>query len=71
MKVQDEGEGFATSELRDPTEDAEQVRSERSEAGKRPGGLGIHLLRNLFDEVLFNDRGNVVLLTKLAQPGSG
>lgn len=64
LRVEDEGEGFNVSALGDPTEDLERHVAARAEAGKRPGGLGIHLIRNLMDEVIYNDRGNVVMLTK-------
>ena len=64
LKVEDEGEGFSASGLADPTEDLERHMASREDAGKRPGGFGIHLIRNLVDEVVHNDRGNIVMLTK-------
>jgi anti-sigma regulatory factor (Ser/Thr protein kinase) len=64
LKVEDEGEGFSASALGDPTEDLERHMASRADAGKRPGGFGIHLIRNLVDEVVHNDRGNIVMLTK-------
>lgn len=67
-KVEDEGEGFNVSSLDDPTNDPEGHATVRTEAGKRRGDLGIHLIRNLMDEVLYNDRGNVVMLTKRLNP---
>ena len=36
----------------------------RAEAGKRPGGFGILLTRNLGDELLLNERHNAVLFIK-------
>ena len=69
LKVEDEGEGFSSADLGDPTEDLAEHRKSRAEAGKRVGGLGIHLIRNLMDEVIFNDRGNIVMLTKYLDTG--
>ncbi|MEO8367930.1 MAG: ATP-binding protein [Candidatus Solibacter sp.] len=36
----------------------------RAEAGKRPGGFGILLTKNLVDELLYNERGNAVMFVK-------
>ena len=36
----------------------------RAEAGKRPGGFGILMTRNMVDELLYNERGNAVLFVK-------
>jgi anti-sigma regulatory factor (Ser/Thr protein kinase)/ActR/RegA family two-component response regulator len=36
----------------------------RAELGLRPGGFGILLVRHLVDEVVYNERGNEVLLIK-------
>lgn len=36
----------------------------RAEAGKRPGGFGILMTRNLVDELLYNECGNAVLFVK-------
>lgn len=64
LKVEDEGEGFGAHSLADPTEDLDEHRAAREKTGKRQGGLGIHLIRSLVDDVMFNDRGNIVILTK-------
>jgi anti-sigma regulatory factor (Ser/Thr protein kinase) len=37
---------------------------EREQRGIRPGGFGILLARNLVDELLYNEKGNEVLLIK-------
>ena len=37
---------------------------QRRESGKRLGGYGIHLIRNLMDKVVWNARGNVVVAIK-------
>lgn len=67
LKVEDEGEGFNVGGLSDPTEDMASHFASREEEGKRPGGLGVHLIRNLMDDFRYNDRGNVVLLTKFLE----
>ena len=36
----------------------------REEAGLRPGGFGMLLVRNLVDEVIYNESGNQVILVK-------
>ena len=36
----------------------------RAEEGRRPGGFGILLTKNLVDELLYNERGNAVLFVK-------
>jgi DNA-binding response OmpR family regulator len=36
----------------------------RAEEGRRPGGFGILLTKNLVDELLYNERGNAVLFLK-------
>ncbi len=64
LKVEDEGEGFNVSAVGDPTADLAQHAAGRADMGKRPGGFGIHMIRNLVDEVIYNDKGNTVVLTK-------
>jgi DNA-binding response OmpR family regulator len=36
----------------------------RAEEGRRPGGFGILMTRNLVDELIYNERGNSVLFVK-------
>ena len=36
----------------------------KRKSGKRAGGYGLHIVRHIMDEVLYNERGNVVLLSK-------
>ena len=36
----------------------------RAEAGKRPGGFGLLMIRSLADELLYNERGNAVMFVK-------
>ena len=64
FKVEDEGEGFNPEAVFDPTEDPYAGVEERLESGKRFGGYGMAMVKNIMDGVMYNDRGNVVLLTK-------
>ena len=55
ITVADEGEGFDSKSLPDPTAD---------ENLEKPGGRGIMLMRAYMDEVAFNERGNEVRMVK-------
>lgn len=55
IRVEDEGCGFAPSDVSDPT--SEQGRS-------RPGGRGLLLMEHFMDSVNYASRGNVVELRK-------
>ena len=69
FKIEDEGEGFNPAEVPDPSADPADALRRRTESGKRSGGFGNHVVRRLMDEVLYNERGNVVVMTKyLATP---
>jgi serine/threonine-protein kinase RsbW len=64
LKVEDEGEGFDPSLVPDPSGSPATVMRERLEAGKRLGGFGLYVVRKLMDRVVYNERGNVVLLSR-------
>lgn len=64
IKVEDEGEGFIPGSLTDPTADPVRNMMERKNAGKRPGGYGVFLLHKLVDDIIYNEKGNAVLLIK-------
>lgn len=53
VRVEDEGSGFDPDRVPDPTLPANIHRA---------GGRGVFLIRQLMDEVHFNDRGNAVCL---------
>ena len=68
-RVKDPGQGFSINELKhaavtNPPEDPFQHMSVREERGLRPGGFGILMARKLVDELLYNDKGNEVILVK-------
>lgn len=64
LKFEDEGEGFIPENLPDPAENPQKHLEERMKDGKRPGGFGVYLVQSIMDEVVYSDRGNVVLMTK-------
>jgi anti-sigma regulatory factor (Ser/Thr protein kinase) len=53
--VRDEGPGFDTASLPDPTDPANL---------ERCSGRGLLLIRTFMDEVIYNDRGNQITLVK-------
>jgi serine/threonine-protein kinase RsbW len=54
IHVTDEGDGFDTTSLPDPT---------RPENLEREAGRGLFVLRHLVDHVAFNEKGNGICLT--------
>jgi anti-sigma regulatory factor (Ser/Thr protein kinase)/CheY-like chemotaxis protein len=68
-RVKDPGQGFSINELKhsaitNPPEDPFQHMSVREERGLRPGGFGILMAKKLVDELLYNEKGNEVILVK-------
>jgi anti-sigma regulatory factor (Ser/Thr protein kinase) len=66
-RVTDEGTGFAPGRVPDPTEPGNLEKS---------GGRGLFLMRELMDEVHYNERGNQVTLVlrlepSMREPGGG
>ncbi|HNW91322.1 MAG TPA: ATP-binding protein [bacterium] len=59
IRVADEGQGFDVSKIRNPLDD------DRIEHAR---GRGIFLVKQMMDEVDFNDKGNVCLMTKRFAP---
>jgi len=60
VQVRDSGRGFDMGRVRDPTDPSHLL---------LPGGRGIFMMRRLVDEVVFNERGNVVSLKIHAKKG--
>lgn len=69
FRIEDEGAGFDTGALNDPTIDPKAHIEARRASGKRMGGWGIFLTRKVMDEVTYNRKGNVVFLTKYLRRG--
>jgi serine/threonine-protein kinase RsbW len=59
LRVVDQGHGFDPSVVPDPT---------LPDNLQRPGGRGLFLIRQLMDEVEYNDRGNAVRLVLCRDP---
>jgi len=64
LKFEDEGEGFQWKEMSDPSKDPVAHMEDRKKKGKRPGGYGIFLMSNMMDAVVYNEKGNMCLMTK-------
>ena len=68
-RVKDPGEGFSLEELQhsaiaNPEDDPFKHMETREAQGKRPGGFGILMAKRLVDDLIYNDKGNEVLLVK-------
>jgi anti-sigma regulatory factor (Ser/Thr protein kinase)/CheY-like chemotaxis protein len=68
-RVKDPGEGFSLEELQhsaiaNPEEDPFKHMETREAQGKRPGGFGILMATKLVDDLIYNEKGNEVLLVK-------
>jgi CheY-like chemotaxis protein len=69
VHVHDPGTGFSLdflphAAISNPDDSPIKHVEVRAESGKRPGGFGILMTRNLVDELLYNERGNAVLFVK-------
>ena len=71
----DPGDGFDRDDLRhaarscEPT-DVQSVIDHRAESGLRPGGFGMLIVRQVVDELVYNEKGNEVLMIKHTDKGS-
>jgi DNA-binding NarL/FixJ family response regulator/anti-sigma regulatory factor (Ser/Thr protein kinase) len=68
-KVKDPGEGFSLAELEhaaiaNPLADPIHHITVRDTQGLRPGGFGVLLAQELVDDLIYNEKGNEVLLVK-------
>jgi CheY-like chemotaxis protein/anti-sigma regulatory factor (Ser/Thr protein kinase) len=68
VTIEDEGSGFRTDAVPDPSRDPIAHIEHRKASGKRLGGYGIHLIRNLMDKVVYNAKGNRVVAIKYLTP---
>lgn len=69
VHIADPGRGFSLDALphaaiSNPDDSPIHHVEVRAEAGKRPGGFGILMTRNMIDELVYNERGNAVLFVK-------
>ena len=72
-KIKDPGTGFSLEELKhsalaNPPDQPFQHMAERESLGMRPGGFGILMTKKLVDDLIYNDKGNEVLLIKYLDP---
>jgi DNA-binding NarL/FixJ family response regulator len=69
VEIHDPGTGFSLdflphAAISNPEDSPIRHAEVRAEHGKRPGGFGILMTRNLVDELIYNERGNAVLFVK-------
>lgn len=69
FQIKDSGQGFSVESVthaavNNPPEEPLRHSQLRSELGMRPGGFGILLVKKIADELLYNERGNEVILVK-------
>ncbi len=62
--IEDQGEGFHPDHVPDPSTDPIAHIERRKTDGKRLGGYGIHLIRNLMDKLIYNAKGNRAVAIK-------
>jgi anti-sigma regulatory factor (Ser/Thr protein kinase) len=68
-RVKDPGEGFSLDEIKhaaicNPPGEPLRHQEYREADGLRPGGFGVLIARNLVDEMIYDERGNDVVLIK-------
>ena len=69
IQIRDAGPGFSLSSINhaavnNPPEDPLRHTEFRSQMGLRPGGFGIMLVKQIADELIYNEAGNEVVLVK-------
>ena len=69
VHIHDPGKGFSLdllphAAISNPDDSPIKHVEIRAEEGRRPGGFGILMTRNLVDELIYNERGNAVLFVK-------
>ncbi len=64
LKFEDEGEGFNPNAVPDPSKDPIAHLKRRQQEGKRPGGFGIFMMNRIMDEIFYNEKGNICIMTK-------
>ncbi len=73
VHIHDPGRGFSLdllphAAISNPDDSPIKHVEIRAEEGRRPGGFGILMTRNLVDELLYNEKGNSVLFVKYLNP---
>jgi len=75
-RVKDPGKGFSLDQIRhtalaNPPEDPLRHAAYRETQGLRPGGYGVLLAKELVDELIYDEKGNDVLLIKYLDQAHG
>ncbi len=75
-RIKDPGQGFSLDEIRhsalaNPPEDPLRHANYREEHGMRAGGYGVLVARELVDELIYDEKGNDVLLIKYLNQADG
>ena len=69
FEIKDAGPGFSLNDiphaaLNNPPEDPLRHTKFRLQKGMRPGGFGIMMVRQIADELIYNEQGNGVVMLK-------
>lgn len=64
FKVTDTGQGFDIGAALEQPGKPTAREAQRVAAGRRPGGLGITMVKGLMDAVIYNDTGNMIVMSK-------
>jgi ActR/RegA family two-component response regulator len=64
FKIEDNGDGCDISAMLEGPGDLVQMETQRESTGKRPGGLGMTMVKGLMDQVIYNEKGNMIILSK-------
>ena len=64
VQVQDAGEGFDVQKVLQDLErmDAEKIIEKRMREGKRPGGIGLRLIKEAAERMTYNQKGNSIIV---------
>jgi anti-sigma regulatory factor (Ser/Thr protein kinase) len=73
FQIKDAGLGFSMdavmhAAINNPPEEPLRHAHYRTEKGMRPGGFGIMLVKQIADELIYNEAGNEVILVKYLNP---
>jgi anti-sigma regulatory factor (Ser/Thr protein kinase) len=76
IHVKDAGPGFSMNDVahaavNNPPEEPLRHIEFRSQLGMRPGGFGIMLVKQVADELLYNEQGNEVVFLKYLDGAMG
>ena len=69
LQIRDAGSGFSLNDiphaaLNNPPSDPLRHTELRLQKGMRPGGFGIMMVKQIADELMYNERGNEVVMVK-------